>query len=341
MRTEEYFYFAEDWDLSPPQYNSDGSGRDTTQMVSCSPSSSWTDYFVGSVHEILSKTDIDGFYFDLASARPNFDESKGYCYTTRDGVQEGTMEYSAARDFYKRLYCVFEELRGPARKPYILGHGHPSHLPLASFWDLNFHGEALKPKKPFEFTQWNLQKRLEGHPIAPTAQPDAARSFDAFAYRSSHGAQFGLPIMVLPQYGYVKELYRKEHSREMLAWTFLHNNLLWPAYVPAGPVYDCWRKVELVFGMGDAEFHPYWDNDVNCKPDALRASYWRKPGKQDYLLAIANWSAEAQRATVDLPSCFHSFRQCFDLESEATIPVQKSIAITIPPHDLRMLRFCD
>jgi len=341
MRTEEYFYFAEDWDLSPPQYNSDGSGRDTTQMVSCSPSSSWTDYFVGSVHEILSRTDIDGFYFDLASPRPNFDASKGYCYTTKDGVQEGTMEYFAARDFYKRLYCVFEELRGPARKPYILGHGSPCHFPLASFWDLNFHGEALKPKKPFEFTQWNLQKRLEGHPITPTAQPDAERSSDAFAYRASQGAQFGLPIMLLPQYGYVRELYRKEHAREMLSWTFLHNNLLWPAYVPAGPVYECWRKVEIPFGMGDAEFHPYWDNDLQCQPNTVRASYWSKPGEQDYLLAVANWSAKVQRATIALPPCFRPFRQCRDLESSVAIPVQKSVEITVPPHDLRMLRFCE
>jgi len=339
-RIEPYWHFAEDWNLNPPQYTGDGSARETSQMACVSPSTSWTDYLVGSVHEILSRTDIDGFYFDLAAPRMNFDESRGLAYKTRNGVLEGSMEYFAARDCYKRLYWVFDKLRGPKRKPYILGHGHAGCLPLSSFWDVNFHGEGIKPRCKFEATDLFLQKRLAGHPIAPAAEASAERSWDAYAYRSANGPQFGLPVMYLPQYSRVKGLYVKEHSREHLSWTFLHNNLLWPAYVPAGPVYEFWRKVEIPFGMGHALFHPYWDNDAAATPPCIRVSYWTKPGRSACLLAAANWSAKGEPARIELPPALRSFGSCVDAETgEKTGVTGAALQVDVPHHDLRVFRF--
>ena len=60
------------------------------------------------------------------------------------------------RNLYKRLYWLFEKYRGPTRKPYIMGHGMGEFLPIASFWDVGFHGEALKPYSKFEYTRWLL-----------------------------------------------------------------------------------------------------------------------------------------------------------------------------------------
>jgi len=339
-RIEAYWYFAEDWNLNPPQFTGDGSARETSQMACVSPSSSWTDYFVGSVYEILKRSDIDGFYFDLAAPRINFDETKGFLCKSKDGVLEGTREYFAARDLYKRLYCVFDELRGSKRKPYILGHGSAAYLPLSSFWDVNFHGEGVKPKSKFEVTELFLQKRLAGCPIARPADPDAERSWDALAYRSSCGPQFGLPIMYLPQYSRTKGLHIKEHSREHLAWTFPHNNFLWPAYVPAGPVYEFWKKVEIPFGMADTSFFPYWDNGVKAQPECIKVSYWKKAGKDDYLLAAANWSGKAEPARIPMPARLRSFSECADAETGERIPVKDSVLlVAIPHHDLRVFRF--
>jgi hypothetical protein len=336
-RIEPYWYYAADWNLGPPRFTGDGSARETTQMACVSPSSSWADYLVGNVHEILSKSDVDGFYFDLASPRLNYDEGKGLSYTTRDGVSEGTREYFAARDLYKRLYHVFDELRGPARKPYILGHGSPSHCPISSFWDINFHGEGVKPRRKLEATALFTQKQLKGNPIAAPAAADAPRSFDAVAYRAANGAQFGLPVMYLPQYGYRRELLLPEHSREHLSWTFLHNNLLWPAYIPSGPVYDFWRAVEIPFGMDDAVFHPYWRNVVRAKPECIRVSYWRKNARPAYLLAAANWSTAVTDATIELPPELAQLTWC-DAESGTAIAPGSTIKLRIPPCDLRVLR---
>jgi len=199
---EEYWYHAEDWDLVPRRITGDGTDNETTEMAYVDPDSSWTDYFVGSIYEILERTDIDGLYFDLPYPRENRNRAKNLVSVTRDGVEEGTYQYFAARNLYKRLYWAFEKLRGPKRKPYILGHSGRYFFPLSSFWDVEFHGEEVKPAKPFEFTQWYLQKTLSGAPSAKPASADAPRSYDALAFRCSYGQQFGIPQMLLPQYGH-------------------------------------------------------------------------------------------------------------------------------------------
>ncbi len=338
-KIDDYWYHAEDWNLSPLQFNSDGSGKETTQMACLSPSGTWSDYFAGKVEEILKQSDVDGFYFDLPMPLQNFDASKGLAYTTRDGVQEGTQEHFATRDLYKRLYYLFDQYRGPARKPYILGHGFPSDQPIATFWDVNFHGEALKPFTPFEFTRWNLQEKTSGAPLAKPAVDSDKRSYDGLSYRAAHGPQFNLPIMYLPQYGYRKELYHNTHSRETLSWTFLHNNLLWPAYLPPQPVYRFWEKVEMAYGMGGTEFHPFWNNGISTSPESVRASYWTKADAgAGVLLAIANWSDQGQEATVTLPEKLASFSSATDLETGEKLSVTQTLKAKIPAHDLRVFR---
>ena len=105
-RTEEYWYFAEDWNLSPVQ-TSGGGRNETSEIVSVSAASTWADYFAGAVHDLMTKSDVDGFYFDLASPRINYDTARGYAYHTADGRLEGTIEVFAARALYKRLYAMF------------------------------------------------------------------------------------------------------------------------------------------------------------------------------------------------------------------------------------------
>ena len=334
---EDYWYYAEEWALDPPRFTGDGSGKETTQLACVSPSSSWADYFVWHVHRILSESDIDGFYFDLAGPRLNFDPAKGYSYTTTDGVVEGTNEYFAARDLYKRLYCVFDQLRGRQRKPYILGHGSAAQCPTSSFWDINFHGEGIKPRSKYELSKLFLQDRLDGNPIAGAAQPDAARSNDALAYRCMNGAQFGLPVMFLPQYGRNRELNLKEHSREHLLWTVLHNNLLWPAYIPAGPVYEFWRTVEIPFDLGTAVFHPYWTNGVRAEPECVRVSYWRKQSVEDFLVAAGNWSEADRDAVIHLPVQLSGLSG-ENAETGEELTVTDVLRVRIPHHDVGVFR---
>ncbi len=337
-RQEEYFYFAEDWNLTPR--NVSEAEWETRQEARMAAGSSWADYFAYGIEEMLKRTDVDGFYCDIANPMYDMNEERGLVSVTKDGKREGSLELFATRDLYKRLYYVFEKQRGASRRPWLLGHGFAVSVPYSPFWDINFNCEEVKPAKPFEFTKMDLQKSLEGTPMAQPVDGEGVRSHDAFAFRAHFGKQFGIPNVVLPQYGYRGDLNTNEHSREMLSWTFLHNNMLWPAYIPRQPVYDFWSKVEVPFGMGDTVFHPYWNNGVSAQPECIKASFWSKPAGNDFILAAANWSGEKVTATISLPDALQSFAQCVDMESGETLSCKnKTLSVPIPPYDLRVFRF--
>ncbi|MDP6504750.1 MAG: DUF6067 family protein, partial [Planctomycetota bacterium] len=142
-RLEEYFYYKADWDLSPPSVSMPA--RETRAEARLTPASSYSDYFVHGVYEMLTKSDIDGYFFDIDNPMLDRNTTKGHLYRTKDGNEEGTYELFAIRDLYKRIYYLFEKYRGPERKPYILGHGFAMSAPYMSFWDAAVNGEEIKP----------------------------------------------------------------------------------------------------------------------------------------------------------------------------------------------------
>jgi hypothetical protein len=211
-------------------------------------------------------------------------------------------------------------------------------VPYAPFWDVNFNCEEVKPGAPFEFTTMNLQRSLEGTPMATAVPGDAVRTYDAFAWRAHFGQQFGLPNVVLPQYAYRADLNTVEHSREMLAWAFIHNNVLWPAYIQRHVVFEFWTRVEVPFGMGDTVFHPYWNNGVNASPQSVRVSWWDKRDGSAALLGAVNWSGQPVEAVIDLPPALQKRAMRVDPESGQSLPGGASIHLVIQPHDLRVVR---
>lgn len=335
-RNETYFYYAEDWRLDPPRVNP--ASPETREEVRTSPSSSWSDYFIGGVYEMLHRTELDGVYMDIHRPSLNYDPAKNLTYVTVDGVHEGSIELFATRDFYKRLYYIFEHARDGDSHPWILGHGFGGSVPYCSFWDINFNGEEIKPSRPFEFTRLNLEKSLVGTPLAQAQEGRDAWSYDAYSYRSVFASQFGSVSMFLPQYAYKPELKTAAHAREVLSFTFLHNNLLWPAYLPSEVVYKFWSDVEIPYDMTDTTFHPYWNNDAPGSPQSVKVSYWSKPEQQDYLVAIANWSDEIVSAQVQLPSALRQVGSAQDMESGDRLDLQETLSVELPPHDLRVFR---
>lgn len=337
-RNETYFYYAHDWQLNPPRLNPQP--VETREEARVSPSSSWADYFVGGIYEMLDRTDLDGLYIDIHRPSLNYDPAKNLTHTTLDGVNEGSIELFATRDFYKRLYKVFLDARDVDQRPWLMGHGFGASVPYCAFWDINFNGEEIKPTAPFEFTKLNLQKDMIGTPLARVESEPDSRNYEAYSYRAVFVNQFGSATMYLPQYGYLPELRIAAHSREVLSFTFLHNNLLWPAYLEAETVYEFWDKVEVPYDLTDTEFHPYWNNGVSSSPNSIKVSYWTKPDTQDTLIAIANWSSQPQRATVELPQNLPLPESGIDMESGEKISIREgSLTLEVPAHDLRVLRF--
>ncbi|MCC6580347.1 MAG: carbohydrate binding domain-containing protein [Phycisphaeraceae bacterium] len=337
-RLEEYFYFKKDWDLSPPVIHE--VGMETQEEVRISSAASYADYFAHGIGEMLKRSDVDGIYCDIPLPSQDFNAELGLSYTTMDGVTEGTYSVFAARDLYKRMYCLFEKYRGEAKKPYILGHGLPMMPAITSFWDMTFHGEELKPAEAYGCTKMFLQTRAAASPLAVPDDTDEHRTYDAHYFRSMFCAYGGNPVILLPQYGYQPRLGNMpEHSREILSFTFLHDTLLWPADIPPQTVYDFWNKVEIPFGMGDAAFHPYWENGARCEPACIKLSYWRKPDGMDVLVAVANWSGQKVDASISLPDELKTLAQGVDMESGEAVQLSGAWNVSVPAHNLRVFRF--
>jgi hypothetical protein len=337
-RMEEFFYFKRDWSVVPTRlYTLE---PETRHGLFTTPSSSYTDFFVGGVQEILKREpDFGGFFCDIASPRINSDPEKGLTYTTKDGVQEGTFESLATRDFYKRLYWLFEQRGGPDKKPWIVGHGFASSVPYAAFWDMTINGEEIKPDKNFGFTELVLQKSMEGNPIAILSGSVEENNYGAEGFRSCFGRQFGVTNLFLPQYGYIPALNVPEHAREILSFVFLHDVRVRAAYVPVSALTDFWNKVEIPFGLADTKFYPYWSNGVKSEPAFIKVSYYKSAKADDFLVAVANWSGQEVQSSVKLPTQILALKSCQDMESGEQITVSKDWIIKIPPHDLRVFRF--
>ena len=115
-----------------------------------------------------------------------------------DGVREGTKEFLAHRDFFKRVYWVFETERGADTEPCMLGHTGSVAPVFQSLWSLWFGGEGFKPKEEYVYSDWYLQRKL----VAPgirlgLPEPGAPRDYDAVVYRNISPKRF--PSVAVPE----------------------------------------------------------------------------------------------------------------------------------------------
>ncbi|NLK84036.1 MAG: LamG domain-containing protein [Lentisphaerae bacterium] len=277
----EYFHNATDWNLKPVQFTGDGvAGRETSELAYVNPASSWADYFTGQIEAMLKETDIDGFYFDLPLPQENFDERMGLSYSTRDGLTEGTVQLLAARDLYKRLYYLFSQYRS-GRHPWLITHHIRELYPINAFSDLELHGEGVKPRRAFEYSDIYNQRNIKGTPVARTDTSNMI-SNPSPGFRAAHGGTHSIPSIVLPQYGYDPALGSDPRlAWELLGWTLSYGALLWPVYIHTQTVLDFWKKLEQSKILKDAEFS-------SLSPDSLQIGFYRQKSSGKTLLILFN-----------------------------------------------------
>jgi hypothetical protein len=329
----EFQYFYEDWNLSPAFILPD-THLETNEQVYVSPGSTWADYWVYHLSQVLQRSKVGGFYLDLASprlkGRINFDESQGMAYYTKDGIREGTAEIFAARDLYKRLYCEFDKLRGPEQKPYLLGHGSSAFIGIAPFWDVAFSGEGLR----LVDWPWGLSQFMT---TGSTKKGDKTKpEYSGLRYRAQYGNQYGLPAMFLPQYVAHRATQTQEMTREILSWTLPHNTIIWPYHAPADIMYKVWRDVEEPFDIGAAQFHGYWDNEARSDPH-IKLSYWVHPDNGKTLVVIANWSDKAVEAAIVPPVQLKGWTTATDPLDGSTWKLEETWHMTLARNDFRLL----
>lgn len=354
---DEYFYkigerpqsvdfldFGDDWSFNPiSTYPGDGVRH--TEMIACSPASSWSDYAVYMQSKYLRECGFAGFYYDLTTTRENFDPARNYRYTTLDGKEEGTRELYATRNLLKRLYCEFSKIRGE-NIPYIFAHGYPILSSASAFWGVAIHGEEFKPRKVCGLSEMLLVDRQSGNPVMNAPPKDAKTDYSGVLWRIQYSPyRWGLPQIHLSQYAFNREWSRDPKTgREMLALCFPNNTLFDPSYAhwPTGDKFH--KDVTMPFVMSSARFHGYWENQIKTSAPFIKVSYWeKKDGSRDYLVAVANWSDRDATAVIELPDFLRNAQFVYNMETVNTVgrweEVEKNWSIRIPARDLKVFRF--
>jgi|GEM_PF-4448534 hypothetical protein len=336
-------YFKYEWRVMPEQYYPGGSKN--SPMLYCSPAGSWSDYLTDAIYQMFTVDGMDGIYFDLAGARRNGDASKGYTYRTDDGKTEDTLEIFALRDLYKRLHRVSEEVFGNDGKPHLILHGDPVITPLSVFGDLLLTAEHLKVQKPFDYTAWMMASRLISKPpkLIPVEQKENSYNTPSGRVLLSERI-WGVPVIFLPQYGYLGKLGSDPAvARETLGLGFLHGSVVAFNLIDRRTVNQFYFALSGNFDLDNAEFHPYWDNNMSTSEPAVKVSYYKIKDREDYLLFIHNLSGKAHNVTMTLPQPLHNAGMLYDLDNPTyrySMDQFKDREWTLPvkPYDFRMIR---
>ena len=336
-RVEDYFYYRNDWDVIPAKKIPTGrNDANADYFLRCSPSSSFADYFIYNVAEMLKKSKIDGMTIDGALPSADMSKKRGNFYSTLDGEKNGTIEIFALRNLLKRLQYVFLKARGKKKWPFLIAHGFPVFTPIYSLYDICYYGESFKPKKLGAYRKYFLANYLafgSTGRLKTVGKP----SFDAACLRIMFGKQFGPYPVILPQYGWgpLKNSGGIKGLREVLSFTLVNNIGIWPVYISRQGMNKLWG-IKKQFGLSNADFHQYSDNEIIVDHKGIKVSYYKKISEDKYLFIAANWSEKNIKTSIKLPGGLETYH-AYDPSNREVKDIKKGWNADIPKLDFRLL----
>lgn len=278
--------------------------------------SRYQEVIVDGVRRLLDRPGIDGVYLD-GTIQPwaCANEAHGCGYRTADGVLHPTYPIFAVRRLMQRLYSMIHPRGG-------LINAHQSTC-------------CLTPTLAFVHSYWDGEQfcggELAGDPLA---------KLPLAAFRAEFmGRNFGVPCEFLAY-----ERPPKWMFDDALAFTMLHDVRVRPH--GSGRLLEQMSKIWDVmtqFGVGEAKWHPYWDNAklVSTQPEAVKASLYARPSRA--LMVVANLSAaEAKSAEVTVDCArlgLSATAKARDTLTGQTLPFDHGrLVLPLAPMRMRLLR---
>jgi hypothetical protein len=133
--------WIKEWEVRPFY---DAGGDENTKLLAVGLKSSYADYSLYGLHEMVSKCGWDGFYFDFGEgAVADSNELHGSGYLDERGIRRPTYDILAQREFLKRLLIMFQDEFG-IEDPLIMLHCSDNKIPpLHAFCNIYFDGEQF------------------------------------------------------------------------------------------------------------------------------------------------------------------------------------------------------
>ena len=259
--TPEYRQAEREWRRNP--YSESGLSYGSYGTV-CN-ASSWADFLVWAINETMDATGTDGVYLDCCN--PNF------CRSREHGCEPGRYPIFATRDLMKRIYTLVREKRGA--NGFVYAHNSENNIITTfSFTDAVLNGEQYNRKDLAALTPAKFRAELCSQP-------------------------YGVPAVLLPTLvKFQPEGREKMPGSEFLAFPLLHDVLCASSWLGKDSQ-ALLRRIQQVmqeWGVGSAEFLPYWDNatELSVASDGARVSaYLHADGNSVLLVAMAERSLEA------------------------------------------------
>jgi hypothetical protein len=333
--TAEYKYFGDEWWSGVKDNTSaDILSFDPPSPVytMCPAASDWINVVTYRIQKFVEEYKVNGLYHDFSSLV--------FCRNTEHGCpKEGGYPILAARELYRRSQTI---LKSQPRKSFEIAHTGwtLACAPVSSFMDAILSGEEIS------------LARGKGNYYKSFWSPDANAKPSADGFLADYmGRQFG----TIPMYFRAPEgdpEYKKPHyEQQMLAILLLHDVVNAWGYWQDG--YEKMWVVLDAFGIGDAEFIPYWKTQSPVKVTsfdpkpaeyALSApvlvSVYNRPGNKA-LVVVANTSEVKIQAAVNIDGKALGFTKPIRVRDaykpDADLLTGSTVEVDIPELEYRLL----
>ena len=240
----EWSYFEKEWRALPSRSYDFRSGGGGMAFKGDIRKRTWQDYYMLKFKKHLSVFNWDGVYYD--------------CFGADVFTENGELFHPEfeARLFQERIYITQRQLNPDSITITHLGADQAGTA--AAFSDVVLMGEQYRSN--FAKNDYYMQ----------------FMSLDQFRFENA--VSIGPDRMLLPQYRRADQTEGIHTTSHFMGIALLHNLMVYPNFIL--------KELELKirsrlfsFGLNDATFHPYWDNDGSLSVDNsdVRLSWYRNP----------------------------------------------------------------
>lgn len=248
--------------VGPPIGKNSGPEGKIVSYSSQAMSSNWPDYYMYKLKELRDKYGVRSIYLDTC-IRSVDNPRTGMTWTDRDGNTRGKIDIFAFREMSRRIYNFIRE---DPDAHVMMHHSNQVAIPILSFMDSHMNGE--------HFNTGPHQVKGRHYSDADVLPPGT--------FRASYTLkQWGIVPIFLPEH--------PVDTRAMIGYFWAHDTPLYSAWCDHNELRASVAEKQK-FGMRDVEFLSYWENTppAEAQPDGIFVSAYKKIGKPELLLVIAN-----------------------------------------------------
>lgn len=247
--------------------------------------SKWLDIFADGIEALMDKFGFDGIYIDSTiRPMPCCNEKHGCGYRDEDGNLHTTYPVWATRKLMKRLYEIVDSRGG-----IINSHGSAAYnVPALAFCHSVWEGEMIQQ----QLIHGEISKLPESH------------------FRCVFtGRNFGIPVYMLCYSNPPIWTFEQAVAQSIIFGTLPKSN---DVGEPLELMSQIWRFIDN-FPIEDAEWKPYFENDVISSNDDIKVSYFEYGNRR--LVFAANIDIEPKCTTISFGDSVFSISSAVNVKS--------------------------